>query len=452
MIKKCTTYLLAFCAFFMLSCQDDEVPSPPKANFSVSDNVGLVDETEIVFTIPEVNADAATLYPYGTALASKGTVPLTFKDGEAVVTVKYAEVGDFAAVVVTNNHSSDGKTVRNTVSDPQTITITSNKNGLTKFTLNYVTYDEEGVRHTTSSTETVIDDVDNQITVEVPYSADIAHLIPVFETSRFAKVYIGDEEIKSGNEERKVSFAGGAVTFTVVSQNGAVSTDYVVTVLHTAAETTTDIKSVKGKLTKVAVKDRAVPAAVDNAAGTIVFYDEYGKDVNDLDSVRVGYELEGKFAKMVYGPDDEILVQDSLLEINTAPEPRRQVTVIAENGDDKVYTIYSSIAPKLELTLTGLVPQVQGVINGFTITFTALEETDPVVGTSGWLTLPANLELEGIMAGEESLSYNNEGGNEYSINEEDIDYTKPVNFYVTVTDNDINVTYTVVYVVSVNEI
>ena len=129
MIRKFTVCLMLSAWFLASSCDDEEAASPPKSSLDVNVTTGPANDTEFTFTVTQVNADAVTLYPYGIAKAVWGTITITdFEDGVAVVPFTYAQVGTFEAVVVSNNHTADGSSVKNSVSNAESITITSNRN------------------------------------------------------------------------------------------------------------------------------------------------------------------------------------------------------------------------------------------------------------------------------------------------------------------------------------
>jgi hypothetical protein len=135
MMRKFTTCLFIGCStwFYLSSCNDDEASAPPQTSFTVDKFTGDANETEFTFVIDQVNAKAISLLPYGADRPSLGGILVeNFENGKATVKFKYAEVGTFQAVVVTNNHTGDGD-VKNTYSDTETITIGSDKNELKDF-------------------------------------------------------------------------------------------------------------------------------------------------------------------------------------------------------------------------------------------------------------------------------------------------------------------------------
>jgi hypothetical protein len=130
MKKNYYYYFLCICiiSMGMVSCQEEEDASVPMAStLTVNVNTGIKSETEFTFTITQVASDAISFFPYGVEdLSLRGNLidEKAFVDGKTTFKVKYSSVGSFNAVVVTNNHSKDGKSVQNTISAAQIITIT----------------------------------------------------------------------------------------------------------------------------------------------------------------------------------------------------------------------------------------------------------------------------------------------------------------------------------------
>jgi hypothetical protein len=432
MIRKFTYCLLVCSTFLMLSsCSDDEAPSPPKSSFTVDQNSGLADDTEFTFVVDQVNADAISLLPYGTENASLGGILIqSFTNGKATVKFKYSQVGTFNAVVVTNNHTADGKSVKKTVSDAKTITITSGKNTISDFSLSQKVGDK-----TVESTGTTIDEAAGTIKVTVPYGVDVTKLVAKYTVSSFTSVKVAGADQKSGETVNNFT---NPLTYTVTANNGTVKT-YIVSVDVTPIELNTNLKSFGGKLTSTAVKDRVVPGYVDNDDHFVVIYDVLGSGSDRFDSVRVNYEVEGKFSYVRYGTPK--LKQDSLLNLTTT----KQVIVVAQdstNGAGKqTYDILSTDAPKLTLTSVGLNPVVEGSNDGFTITLKVLKQTNIaalVVNTD--VTNPSaqvstKIRVNGTLY--------NPGDNVTA------DFSQDVKFVLIVTDDRIGKTYEVVYTVSV---
>ncbi|HEY3404587.1 MAG TPA: hypothetical protein VGK59_14455 [Ohtaekwangia sp.] len=432
MIRKFTVCLMLSAWFLASSCADDEADSPPKSSLSVSANSGLANDTEFTFTITQVNADAVTLYPYGIAKAVYGTVPITeFEDGEATVTFTYSQVGTFEAVVVSNNHTDDGSSVKNSLSNAETITITSNRNDLTAFTLSYKPDDET----TINSTKTVIDQVDKEIVVTVPYSVDVTDLIANFTVSPFATVTVGGVAQTSGTTSNDFTTDK---TYVVTSQNGAASVNWNVEVVVTDPEDRTGIESFTGTYLAGDVEDRTFPAYVDSAAHIIVFYDTLGTPNEYFSSVSLAYELPGSFQTIQY--EGEALEQDTEFDLSGNDQ---EVTVIAEDPDtdENTYQIYVSDAPTLKLSFEDLNPVVVGKTTDFTILLRALSQPSKEYVTSIDFDTNANLVIGTILADGDPVT---DGST--------IDYSEPVVFQVEVTNVDLGVTFWVTYTATVGQL
>lgn len=432
MIRKFTVCLMLSAWFLASSCADDEADSPPKSSLSVSANSGLANDTEFTFTITQVNADAVTLYPYGIAKAVYGTVPITeFEDGEATVTFTYSQVGTFEAVVVSNNHTDDGSSVKNSLSNAETITITSNRNDLTAFTLSYKPDDET----TINSTKTVIDQVDKEIVVTVPYSVDVTDLIANFTVSPFATVTVDGAAQTSGTTSNDFTTDK---TYVVTSQNGAASVNWNVEVVVTDPEDRTGIESFTGTYLAGDVEDRTFPAYVDSAAHIIVFYDTLGTPNEYFSSVSLAYELPGSFQTIQY--EGEALEQDTEFDLSGNDQ---EVTVIAEDPDtdENTYQIYVSDAPTLKLSFEDLNPVVVGKTTDFTILLRALSQPSKEYVTSIDFDTNANLVIGTILADGDPVT---DGST--------IDYSEPVVFQVEVTNVDLGVTFWVTYTATVGQL
>ena len=423
MIRKFTVCLMLSAWFLASSCDDEEAASPPKASFTVDKTSGLSDETVFTFEINQVNADAITLYPYGREKAAWGTVPITeFVDGKAKVEFKYAYVGEFEAVVLSNNHSDDGSSIKNTVSDPTSISIASNKAILTEFSLDY----KKDSKTTISSTKSVIDQGTSTITVTLPYGVDITKLIAKFTVSKFAVVSIGTAVQVSGETEN--SFATDKV-YTVKSQNGVGIQNWTVHAIVTPAETFTNIKTFTGKLKSKAVKDREVPSYIDSAGAYIVMYDIKDTPAANFDSVGINYAFTGKFATLKVG--GKVAPQDTVL--NLAPDDKT-VTVTSQSGVSKVYSIYTTDAPKLTLRFDDLIPPVVGTTKDFGILLKVLTEADKEYTTYYDLDLPAGVNFVSITA--DGVAFDDG---------DVVDFDEGAKFVITVNDTRIGKTYQVTY-------
>lgn len=460
MIRKLIICLIACSVVFTLSrCDDEEVAAPPAATFTVDKNAGLVDET-FTFKINEVDADNITLYPYGTAMAKFGTVPVTsFTGGVATVEFKYSQVGTFEAVVVTNNHNKEGTSIANTVSPTvETITITNNGNELTAFSLQYESFDDKGIKYVTLP-DSVKGVGTGNITVYMPWG-DVRNrferineeeLIANFSTAPFATVTIGNTAQESGKTENNFS---SPVTYTVTPQNGGPSAEYTVTVEVEDVETTTDIKSLTATVKAVNALsvevERVLPAYADN--GIIVVYDTLGSDTLEtrFASAAVNYELAGDFAEMTYVndpiKDPGVLAQGRKLKLDSAT--RKEFVVEAQDGTTEEYTLYVADAPRLELTLsdlnpivTSVVPEVGGTTTDFDIVLPVLPQTSKVQDTDVTITLPDDVTLISITV--DGVPF---------ASGDPVNYDKGAKFELLVEDSNLdNIQYVVTYNVTWSE-
>ncbi|MDZ7650016.1 MAG: hypothetical protein U5K54_24400 [Cytophagales bacterium] len=152
-----------------------------------------------------------------------------------------------------------------------------------------------------------------------------------------------------------------------------------------------------------------------------------------FDSLRVNYELEGEFAVMNYGAEE--LEQDSLLNMTTS----KAVTVKAQDASTGAYTVYAVAAPKLMLSFGGLNPTVSGKNTNFDISLLVLDGTTIAsLATTSSTMLPAGVTVTGIKADGVAFTTGN-----------NVDFTEPVEFELTVNDTNIGVTYTVIYTATV---
>jgi hypothetical protein len=220
MIRKFTNYALIGAMWFsVVSCDNDDIAKPPKPTLTVDKTTGLVGDTEFTFTITQVNADAISLLPYGLPGGDGGVIVKDFENGVATVKFTYSKPGTFNAIVRSNNHSDDGKSV-NTQSDPVQITISSDDNSITEFTFEEI------------STKTEIDQSAQTIKVTVPYGTDLTKLKATYTASGFTTVTVGSAQQTSGATENNFT---GPVVYTVTANNGA-TRNYTVTLIVTEVE------------------------------------------------------------------------------------------------------------------------------------------------------------------------------------------------------------------------
>ncbi len=431
MIRKFTVCLMTCLTVLLVSSCKDEAPSPPKPSFTVNATSGTLGVTEFTFTINQVSADAITLFPYGVDHGALGTVlidPASFSGNQAIVKFKYGTIGTWQAVVQSNNHSGDGKSVKNTQSDPVTITITNNLGTLSNFTLADTTKNAKSPFKATN----VDTSVPGNITVTMPYGTDVTKLTASFTTEQGAVVTVNGTAQKSGKGTNNFT---SPVTYTVKSSDGTSTKTYLVTVNVTPVETYKGLKTVGGKLTSAVVKGRTVSGYADSVNNVVVIYDTLGSPANRFDSVRFEYATTGSFATVKYGT--AALKQDSLLDLSTN---NKQITVAAQDGTTKVYTIYALQAPKLWLSFEDLNPVVDGSNSDFNITMNVLKQSNKHYNTYYSVDLPANTTLVSVQAGSTAIASG-----------DDVNFAKPVTFWVTVHNSTYNIDYTVAYTASLKE-
>lgn len=355
MIRRFTNGLMALSLIlFLNSCDDDEVSPPPKTTFTVDKTSGLANDTEFTFVIDKVDAKTISILPYGTEKLTMGGQPVTnFVDGKATVKFKYAQVGTFNAVVVTNNATGDGE-FANTYSDPIAITITSDKTSLSDFNID-------------GSTD--VDVVGSDITVTMPYGTDPASLKPEFTASPFSTVTVDGTAVTSGTTTVNLSTPK---TFVVRANDGQTTSSYNVTVVVTPVESDNTIASVSPTLGSDGLDDKAVPAYVDNAARRIVIFDTLSTEEH-FDTVHISYELGGSFSNLKYG--GKRAPQEFEVDLTEATE----VTVTGQDSTETpaaTYDVVWASAPKVELAFNTLNPDVEGSTGNFTIALNVLTGTD----------------------------------------------------------------------------
>jgi len=420
-------------ALLVSSCAD-VAENPPKPSFSVDKTSGNTGQ-DFTFTISQVSAGSVTLFPYGTAYGSYGSVsidPKSFDGGTATVKFQYTHVGTFSAVVVTNNHTADGKSIKNSTSDPVSIVITSNNKALSSFTLQYQK-DAKTIVPSLTTLPLSIPAGGGPITVTIPYipTDHAKKLAAVFTADPYTKVLVGSTEQVSG---KTVNDFTSPVTYTVKADDGT-SVNYVVTVVETPVETLSDIKTVSGKLTSKSAKDKVVPAYVDNTSKIIVVYDSIGTPAR-FDSVRIAYALNGKFATMSYGGNP--IKQDSLLNISAND---KILKVTAQDATFADYKVYGVMAPKFVLSFDNLIPVVTGVVKDFNITMNVVTQPSKIYNTYFTTpSLPAGVTVDNVKADDITIT-----------NGSLVDYTKPVKIAVTYNDTNLSIKYTVIYTVSLKQ-
>jgi hypothetical protein len=420
--------------FSVISCADDEVSAPPEPSFQANKTTAQVGE-EVTFTIHEVNADAISLLPYGLPGGDEGILVDGFAGGVATVTFSYARPGTFQAIVVANNHSSDGESVKNVQSAPVTITITTDANSISDFKFIRLEETESETKVIDVSTETEIDQDAKTITVTVPFGTDISHLMASYSASGFSTVKIG---ATTQTSEESVNNFTNPVVYTVVANDGT-SSEYTVTVNVTPVETDNTIKSIKAVAVSASSDEKELLVSINNTDRIIVVYDTLGTPSEQFDSVRIGYELDGALGVLKYG--GKVMDQDSLLDLTSAQELEVFSQDSANAGGIQTYTVYAVDAPKLALSFPGLNPDPADGVEptNFNINISVLAGTDlSGINTVATTSSPVGVTVTGMKVDGATF-----------INATEVDYSEPVELSLTVTDANLGVTYTAVYTVTV---
>lgn len=459
------------------SCKEDEVSQPPTPTLTVNVTSGLYQSTEFEFTIEQISATSVSLLPYGTEQPNTAGVLVpasAFKDGKAIVKVVYNQVGDFNAVAVANNHTGGGESVKNSISAPVQVHITSDQTLITEFSLNgKVKVNAAGDMVDASSSlvdltsikadappEKIVYDTTSSprtIKLTVPYGTDLTKLNAKFTTSDFATVKVGGTVQESESNENDFT---SPVTFSVTSLSGEKTTDYVVTVVETPIETKHRFSSLVGVIAE-GNEDRdgrILPVSVDTINHVIVFYDTLhaiaGFDPANYKAVELDYGLTGDHAYVrladnthlasgdtldISEPFDLVLVpQDSLGTVDI-DYPGGVDEVIDEGA--QTYTTSVAEAPQLQVSFDDLNPSPQGTSDAdFNIALDVLTGTDvEAINTYYTFSAPAGMTIDNVWAN--GVDVNDAGG-------DPVNFKKPVTIAATVTNAD-GVTFTVLYTVTV---
>jgi trimeric autotransporter adhesin len=434
MIRKFTRYfVLASVGLWVAGCNDDEVTTPPKPTLQANKSSALVGET-VTFTVTQVDADAISILPYGSPSGDAGVLVQNFEGGVQTVTFSYGRPGTFQAVAVANNHLNDGTEVRNVISDPVTIVISSEKNSITEFSFDKVT-----------GSKTVISQANKTINVTVPYGTDITKAKAVYTASPFTTVTVGGVAQESGKTENNFS---SPKVYTVTANNGSVNS-YTVTVDVVPVQTFTGFKAFTAKVESKKGKDKVLAAHADSVANRIVVYDTLGTPRDGFDSLAVAYELSGKLGRLKYvnSASKEVIVPQNLRFNLSSLTPPKEVTVKSQDSTNasgvRKYDMYAVDAPKLSLEFPTLNPQPVGANKpvNFNYNITVLKGTDIKNLMTTALVKPGDLP-----AGVTVTNISVKGA---TFGTGAVDYSKPVNFELTVNDPRVGGTYKVIYTVTV---
>jgi len=447
MIRKFTVCLMTCLTLLIVSSCKDEAPSPPKPSFTVNATSGIAGVTKFTFTINQVSADALTLFPYGVDHGAMGTVsidPASFSGNQATVVFTYATVGTWQAVVRSNNHSGDGKSVKNTESDPVTITISNNQGSLdaANFTLGDYTKDAKnpvkGLKtDTVFVSKTATSRIDT-IKVTLPYGVDVTKLRAIFSADQAAVVTANGTTQQSATTENNFTTP---VVYTVKSADGSYTSTYRVVAIVKPVEKWTGIKAISGKLQSKSVKDRAVQGYADSVANTIAFIDTLGSAAvasTRFDSVRVNYALDGSFAVMKYGSPTGTLKVDSMINIGG-----NNVVLTVKSQDStntsKAYKVFVVDAPKMDLLFYNLKPKVKATQSEYNYVFNVLTQSDKHYDVEYIINqLPANTNVVRVDAIDGDGNVVNLGGLNDLDDIGNVNFATPVSIKVTLHNSALN--------------
>jgi hypothetical protein len=372
MMKRYLMYVgLCFLMFLGSRCSVyQDASTPPKSSLTVDKTSGLSEDDTFTFTVTGVTADAVALLPMGEG--TEGVLVSGFTNGSATVKYTYPQAGNFNAVVVTSNFSPDGKSVKRTVSAATAMTITSHHSSISDFSLD-------------ESSSTVIKDKDktnsDTILVTVPYNPwfanadgkhDIKAAVASFDASAHSTVTVGSTAQSSGSTANDFS---SVVSYTVTAFDGTSKSTYLVYVTTTAVDTDNTVKSAKVKVASYLAKDKSYDAYVDNAAGNIIVVlppSAAGKVDIWADSLKLNVTLNSSLATSTFGTTK--FHQDTLIDLSSAHS--QVLTVKAQSGATKNYSVVTVSAPGISASWPDLAPVVSSTTADFLVTLTALKGTD----------------------------------------------------------------------------
>lgn len=406
------------------SCKDEEASQPPTPTFTVDRTSGLYNSTQFTFTVDQVGSNAVSLLPYGEDHPNDAGILIpasSFSNGKATVTFVYGKVGTFNAVVIANNHSADGSSVKNSTSAAQAITITSNRTSLSDFSFD-------------KSTKTVTDTTAHTIVVTVPYGTDLTTLKGKFTSSDFSTVTVGGTTQVSGTTANNFS---SPVVYNVKGQNGTSSTNWTVSVVVTPVETDHTFKSAKGvEASKGKAAGREITAFVDNTNHVVVVYDTLGTGATRSDSVSFVFALNNTFGTAKIGT--KALKSGDTLNLSTD----KVVTLTAQDASSADYKLAFRAAPRLTVTFADLNPMVAGKSDASSAIALDVLNGTTVASLKPTLTFDAPL---GAVVGTINIDKGDSPAVPF-VPGTALDFTKPVTFIVPVTDA--GVTYNVKYTVT----
>jgi len=419
--------LLSFAIVLFQSCTKD-ASAPPQPSFSVDITTGQAESTVFTFTVNQVSADAISLFPYGTEVdpvfgSVHGGILIpasSFVDGKATVTVTYVNPGTFNAVVIANNHTTNGSSIKNVTSPSKTISIFSSWCAISYFTLS-------------NSKAATIDEDAKTISVTVPYGAkanvvnDLTKLAANFVISPFAKLTVGGTAQVAATTTNNFTTP---VQFVVTAANGQTAT-YTVTATPTAAETSSALKSASG----VKKSGKAIPASVDDVNKTVVLYDTLNTTGASFDSTQLSFATIGSFASTKYDSAGTVLKKGNSVFAFSSGVSNKKIVVHAQDSTTSTYTVYAVAAPKLALEFDDLNPMVTATTTNFAINADVLTGTT-TAAIATWTTISpsSGTTVTAVTA----------NGNAFSDGDS-VDYSNGATFVLTVNDTNLGITYKVTY-------
>ncbi|HTJ51426.1 MAG TPA: hypothetical protein VL443_18325, partial [Cyclobacteriaceae bacterium] len=361
----------------------------------------------------------------------------SFTGGKATVTFTYAQVGKFLAVVVTNNHSADGKSVKNSYSNTIEVTITSPNAEITDFSFDKI------------STKTTIDQAAKTITVDVPYKTALTALKATFTNDAFSTVTVGSTTQASGTTANDFT---NPVTYKVTANNGTDINNYVVTVVVTPSNNTFTFKSFGGKEVSTGATS-TLGASLATSGSDLILYDVYQTPSTSFDSVTFSYALDNPFGVLHYGSEVVPMKQDRRIDLTSVKIVKVMAQDSATTGAHS-YNIYAVDAPLLTLSSTS--PDVVDVNTGFVALIKALKGTvtnSTLNGLKFHVDVPTN--GAGVTLNSITLKdIDNPGGVPVANNgTNDVNFSDAVTITINVTDHRIgDLTYDVVYTAGLTEL
>lgn len=463
MLKKITSFWVPlFLLFLAIGCGDEDVSAPPQSSVDVDLTSGIVGVTEFTFTVSEVAAKTVTLWPEGVDSNAPGIVVSSFTGGNATVKYKYGNVGVFEPVVVTTNFNSTGESQKTVSASAGTVTITSQQAKITAFNFgrkkdqdntggNIKVWEVQSLRTTiTDKIETNPD----TIQVWIPYApfgaANRVGMIAQFSTSANSSAKVGATAQSSETTANTWGSLLGALTpsqdrygyvdYEVTAHDGVTKRTYKVEVIQVKSSSHTLISSLSAKSGSNSFRGYA-----DSVSRVAVVYAPYGTSAGNAATIKLGFGLSSSFSKLKNGTT--VLAQDAAIDLSTS----KVLTVEAQNGTSTNYDVYYATAPRLDVSINGLNPSVDGS-SGFdyALGLNVLTGTDNPLSTNFSVTTNPGVSVSKIVVKSGPSSAITTTTIMGDDGDAMIDTGYAVNIELTVTDNNIGgKTYVAKYKLSV---